>query len=64
MASNKFPGPSINHLIDDDPMIVKNDPIGNLEMASRASALPKGIKNSMTINHIGKEQGPGGNKNQ
>lgn len=64
MASNKFPGPSINRLIDDDPMIVKVDIEKGENAGMRKSSMPKDIKNSMTISHIGGSQGPGGNRNQ
>lgn len=59
MSTNKFPSPSINRLIDEDPMIVKVPIIDPMEAMSRSSALPKNIRNSMTINHVGKDQGPG-----
>jgi hypothetical protein len=62
MASNRFPGPSINHLIDEDPGIVKV-PLDKNEIGARMSIFPKSIKNSMTVVHVGKEQGPGRNPN-
>jgi len=60
MATNKFPGPSINHLIDEDPSVVKV-PLDVAEIGARMSIFPKDIKNNMTIVHTGKEQGPGRN---
>jgi hypothetical protein len=60
MASNRFPGPSINHLIDEDPSIVKV-PLDKIEIGARLSVMPKNIKNNMTIVHTGKEMGPGRN---
>jgi len=60
MATNKFPGPSINHLIDEDPSIVKV-PLDVAEIGARMSVQPKDIKNNMTIVHTGREQGPGRN---
>lgn len=47
-----FPGPTVNRLIDQDPQIVKV-PMDHMGWGSRASAMPKDIKNSMTINHVG-----------
>lgn len=52
MASNKFPGPGINRLIDSDPQIVKVK-METAEFAARSSALPKDTKNDMTIRHVG-----------
>jgi hypothetical protein len=60
MATNKFPGPSINTLIDEDPSIVKV-PLDHAEFGARKSLTPKDIRNNMTIVHTGKEQGPGRN---
>lgn len=48
----KFPGPSINRLIDEDPMIVKV-PMEKMDWGARKSAQPKDTKNSMTIRHVG-----------
>lgn len=56
--ATKFPSPSMNHLIDEDPMIVKV-PMDHTEFGARRSAQPKDIKNSMTIVHVGREVGPG-----
>ena len=60
MATNKFPGPSINYLIDEDPSIVKV-PLDHAEIGARLSVQPKDIKNQMALVHTGKEMGPGRN---
>jgi len=60
MATNRFPGPSINSLIDEDPSIVKV-PLDHAEIGARLSVQPKNIKNMMTLVHTGKEMGPGRN---
>lgn len=48
----KFPGPSINRVIDSDPQIVRV-PLDETGIAGRRSAQPKNIKNDMTIKHVG-----------
>ena len=60
MANAKFPSPSINRLIENDPMIVKVDLDRGENAGMRSSSLPKNVKNSMTISHTaGKDMGPG-----
>ena len=41
MASKNFPGPSINHLIDQDPQIIKV-PMETVQWGARPSVMPKG----------------------
>ena len=41
MASKNFPGPSINHLIEQDPQIVKVK-MDDWQWGSRPSVMPKG----------------------
>jgi hypothetical protein len=57
MPTNKFPSPGISHLIDEDSQIVKV-PLDYMDTGARKSALPKNVKNQMTLSHVGKEQGP------
>ena len=64
MASNKFPSPNINRLIENDPMIVKVDLDRGENAGMRSSSMPKNIKNSMTLSHIGKDSGPGRNNKE
>lgn len=52
MANPNFPGPKLDKIIENDPQIVKV-PMDYTEFGSRASALPKSIKNNMTIKHVG-----------
>lgn len=47
----KFPAPTYNTIPDKDSQIVRVD-LDNMEVASRPSAMPKSIKNSMTIRNI------------
>ena len=54
MASPKFPGPTYNRIIDQDPQIVKV-PMDYEGWGSRASAMPKDTSNSMTIRHVSNE---------
>jgi hypothetical protein len=56
MANEKFPGPSINRLLDSSPKIVRVDQ-SNAEWGSRKSAMPKNVRNDMTIEHTGKKGG-------
>lgn len=46
-----FPRPKMNNVIDSDPQIIKVD-LDYTEFSSRPSAMPKSIKNSMSIKHV------------
>jgi len=54
--SEKFPGPYRNSVPQDlnspDPMIVRV-PVDHTGVGARRSALPKNVKNDMTISHVG-----------
>jgi hypothetical protein len=50
-VADRFPGPKYNRLIERDPMIVKVNE-ENPEFGARPSAMPKNIKNEMSIKHI------------
>ena len=56
MPNPNFPGPSINKLMDSSPKIVRVDQ-ANAEWGARKSAMPKSVKNSMTLEHVGKKGG-------
>ena len=46
-----FPAPTYNRLIENDPQI-KRVNLDNAEWGARKSAMPKNIKNGMTIKHV------------
>lgn len=47
----KFPGPYIENVPENDPMVVRVD-LKTMETGARRSAMPKSIKNTMTIKHV------------
>lgn len=47
----KFPSPAYNTIPDSDPQIKRVD-LDNMEVASRPSAMPKGVKNDFRIQHV------------
>lgn len=47
----KFPGPYMNTVPDSDPQIVRVD-LDHAEVAARPSAMPKNVKNRMTLSHV------------
>lgn len=47
----KFPGPYMNTVPESDPQIVRVD-LENAEATSRPTAMPKDVKNRMSIVHI------------
>jgi hypothetical protein len=49
--AGKFPWPSLNKIVENDPQIVKV-PMDTAEWGARMSAQPKDIKNSMTLEHF------------
>lgn len=49
--ADRWPTPKYNRLIDQDPQIVKVD-LHNMEYGARPSAMPKNVKNDMTIKHV------------
>ena len=49
--AGKFPWPYLNKIVEEDPQIIKV-PMDNMEWASRKSALPKDIKNNMSLEHV------------
>lgn len=51
MASERFPGPNYNRIIESDPQVVKVD-METAEWGARKSAQPKDIRNGMTIKHV------------
>lgn len=48
---SNFPHANRNKIIDSDPQIRRVD-LDNPEIAGRPSAMPKDIKNDMTIKHV------------
>jgi len=56
MPNPNFPGPSINKLMDSSPKIVRVDQ-ANAEWGARKSSMPKNVKNSMTLSHVGGKGG-------
>ncbi len=54
--ADKFPGPYINTIPQNvdapDPMI-RRVRFSSTDIGSRSSALPKNIKNDMTVRHVG-----------
>jgi len=55
-GADNFLPPKFSQVVDKDPRIVKNDE-DDMELASRPSALPKNIKNEMTIKHVSGSSG-------
>ena len=54
--STKFPGPYVNECKIEDPMMHRID-IHKMGIGARNVAMPKSIKNSMSIDHIGGSEG-------
>lgn len=52
MSTPRFPGPSINRLVENDPQIVKV-PMAQTGWGGSKQSQPKDIKNKMTIRHVG-----------
>lgn len=57
MPDKKFPGPNINHLIEEDRQIVKV-PMEKMDIGARSSTMGKTTKdkNIGTIQHVGREK--------
>jgi len=49
--------PGDKHFIEEDSMFVKVLLVF-MDVGARKGALPKSIKNQMTLTHVGREQGP------
>lgn len=52
MPQGRFPGPYVNSVSEDDPIMERVDQ-DKLDIGARASGMPKDIKNSVTISHVG-----------
>lgn len=52
MATPSFPGPKLDKIIENDPQIVKVA-MDYTEFGGRPSAMPKNVKNDMTVKHVG-----------
>lgn len=48
----KFPGPYIETTNEDDPIMKRTDQ-NNMEIGARKSGMPKDVKNSVSIEHVG-----------
>jgi len=53
MPNPNFPGPNINRVMDSSPKIVSVGMKTDTEWGARKSAMPKSIKNDMTLRHVG-----------
>ncbi len=49
--AGKFPWPSLNRIVEEDPQIIKV-PMEYSEWGARKSAQPKDIKNNMSLEHV------------
>ena len=50
---SKVPGPTYNRIIESDPQIVSVGNKKDVDWGARPSAMPKDVKNEMTIKHVG-----------
>lgn len=56
MSNTKFPGPNINHLIENDPQIVRV-PLASTDWGGSKRSMPSNIKNNMAIKHVNSKKG-------
>jgi hypothetical protein len=50
MPNPNFPGPNLDRIIENDPMIVKIN-VDTNEIGGRMASMPKDFKNQNTIKH-------------
>jgi hypothetical protein len=53
---SKFPGPTYNRIIEQDPQIVSVGTKKDMDWGARPSGMPKDTQNSMTIRHVGSDK--------
>ena len=52
MSDTKFPGPYVNTCKIDDPIMKRID-LDKMDIGARNSGMPKDVKNSMNLEHVG-----------
>lgn len=52
MADTKFPGPYVNKTAKDES-IMEYVPMDSMDIGARSSGMPKEVKNSNSIDHVG-----------